>query len=763
VLTTAITIIRASLLVLAGSFAAQHSRVLLSSDLCNGLFVASILLIVIGRMRFVAFLLLGFTVFMQAGISAVDAQLEARFVGESMLTRVRIVDFPKITDATVTMLIEPVNDTRLPPTSRVTWIDPPQIPAIGEVWQFELRLRRPRGSSNPGTFSVENWMFREGLHAAGYVVSGKRNRLLGSDGLSHVASYRRDFVRRAQANGGTASGVLAAIGVGTRHLLTPEQWQRYAKTGSSHLMAISGLHIGLAASAAFALVAVFSGVFRLPGNHLDHALVGATTIATGYATVSGFAVPSQRATLMLLLASIALLLRRRPESLRIVAMTALVVFFIDPLASMSPGFSLSFGAVLVLLWSARHYSRPTAGRRIYQLGRMQFELLFGLMPLTVLIFQRIAFVAPVVNLITVPLFSFLTVPLTLASMFLNPLSESVSLLLLKAAAVSVQGVERIIYFFSELRFTDVSIAGAGDTTWLIVLLPLALIVLPRGWPGRWIAVLGVIALILHKVAAPPRDCIDAHVLDVGQGLSVMVRTARHTLLFDTGASYRSGGSAAQRLILPFLKSQKIDTIDWLVVSHADNDHAGGVSALLENIEIGEIIVGEELPSIHRQAVNCYRGLAWEVDGVEFRFLHPNPEQALTGNDASCVLAVSTGGHRLLLTGDIEINAERQLLSHWPFETASVVVIPHHGSLTSSSAALVGRLSPDLAIVSAGYRNRWGLPRDRVTERWLGVGAAVMNTASAGAISLRMCASGGISRLGEERQRRRRFWHDPVQL
>ena len=760
--TITITLVRASLLLLAGGFAAQHSRVPLSVETCSVLLLVSLVLIVIARLRFVALLLAGFTLFMVAGMATIEARIDADFAGDSMLATVRVIAFPVHAGNRVTMLIEPVNDARLPPKARVTWLEPLSVPALGDIWQLELRLRRPRGNSIPGVFSVENWMFREQMHASGYVVPGKRNRLIEAGKRSGMAAFRQGFVQTAQTEAGAAAAVLAAIGVGTRHLLTQEHWQRYAITGTSHLMAISGLHIGLAASVAFALISLIAGVLRLGGNHLDYAILGSILLAAAYATVSGFAVPAQRATLMLLLGSLAVFLRRRPESLRVVAMAALSVFLIDPISAMAPGFSLSFAAVLLLLWSSRRYSCPIAGRRVWQLVNLQIVLLIGLMPLTVLIFQRIAFVSPVVNLLAVPLFSFVTVPMTLAAMFLAPLSASASHAVLTVASVSVQLIERVIAFFAALPIADTTIAGvhsADSRIVPIILLPLVWVVLPRGWPGRWIVAIAVVALILHEIDAPPEDCVDVHVLDVGQGLSVLVRSQHHAMLFDTGASYRSGGSAAQQLVLPFLKDQGISRIDWLVVSHADNDHAGGVSTLLENLDIGLILAGETDIPITRPIIECASGDGWQVDGVDFRFFHPVAGIPFEGNDSSCVLAVSAGPHHLLLTGDIENHAEQQLLSQWPLDTVRAVVIPHHGSLTSSSPALVNRLRPELAIASTGYGNRWGFPKDRVTRRWQGAGADVLNTATAGTISFRMCPGDGISRLRKERLVRWRFWYD----
>ena len=759
--TNSVTTSKACFLLLAGGFAAQHSRLPLDSDHSSALFVAVAVVFFVRHLRCFAIGVLGFALFTQAGNAVVEARLDPRFDGDSMLASVRVADFPRISGVSVSMLIESMDDPRIPARSRVTWYDPPKMPAIGDIWQLELRLKRPRGNSNPGVFSLENWMFRENLHATGYVVPGHRNRLLETRSLSRVEAYRREFVARAGQEGGDSAAVLAAIGVGARHLISPEQWQRYASTGTSHLMAISGLHIGLAAAASFAGIALLSGICRLRGNHLDHAVIAAAVIAAIYALISGFAVPSQRATIMLGLAGVAFVCRRRAEPGRIVALVAAFLFVVDPVSLMKPGFGLSFAAVILLLWLAKSYRRPTVAARFRAVVTMQFVLLLGLMPLTVLTFHRIAITAPVVNLLTVPVFSLVTVPLTLASMITRPVWQAAADLFLRLGAKSIEEIEWLIGLFASTPIADIIVAGVDgpDTTVLcFVFLPVVWVVLPRGWPGRWVAVLGVIALLLHKPAAPPNGCIDTEILDVGQGLAVVVQSRHSTLVFDTGKSYRGGGSAAEQFVLPFLRYRGTKKIDRLVISHSDDDHAGGAAALLRYLSVDRIFASEGIADVE-SVVDCRAGQSWQLDGVDFSFVHPGADNALSGNDGSCVLVVSTGSHHLVLTGDIEFAAEREVLHRYPFSAASVVLIPHHGSLTSSSPAFVNRLRPIYAIASAGYANRWGFPKERVIRRWEGSGARVLDTALSGAIGLRLCAGGGIIFLREERRRQRRFWQE----
>jgi len=282
-------------------------------------------------------------------------------------------------------------------------------------------------------------------------------------------------------------------------------------------------------------------------------------------------------------------------------------------------------------------------------------------------------------------------------------------------------------------------------------------VLPRGWPGRKVAFLAVPALLLYTKPVPDDACVDVHVLDVGQGLATVVQTAESTLVFDTGASFRSGGSVAEQVIVPFLKSRRIKRIDWLVVSHADNDHSGGVLPLYDYAEVGALLVGEPLRETGLDTTPCRTGQHWQADGVGFRVLYPDSAASRQGNDASCVLLIEAGRHRLLLTGDIEARAERALVTSGALAAVDAVVVPHHGSLTSSSTPFVDAVSPLVAVVSAGYANRWGFPKEPVVARWNAIGAVVLETGTSGAINFRLCAANGLGVPRRDRHERRRFW------
>ncbi len=752
---------------LAGVYALQLSSFAAYSDLTGVALVACVATIACWRRPALAWAGIGVAIFAANASALLAARLDPLYAGDSMVMQVRVVDFPVTKRNTTTFVAQPLGDRRLAGRIRASWFEPPVAVRLGDVWQFELRLRRPRGNRNPGVFDYEAWLFRSRIVATGYVVAGHRNRLLAANVSGPVGRFRQRFVDRIErlfpddAN----AAVLAAVSVGARHLVTEEQWERFAITGTSHLMAISGLHVGLAAGGGYVLALLVSALFFPRGHHHYRATVAALIVAGAYAVVTGLAVPAQRAMVMIAFAAIAILRRRRPRPATIAAFACIVLALISPVATMAPGFKLSFAAVLLLLWLARrHYrSRPGTSASVFQATRqlaiLQIVLLFGLLPLTVLIFGRIAFAAPAVNLVAVPVFSFVTVPFALVGLLLDGPFTLLGDKALLVAWHSLRGVEELISMASRFPGADLLLPAINGFGWVYLLLPIAWAVLPPGWPGRSIAILGVIGLLVQQPARAPAGCVDIDILDVGQGLAVLARTQSHTLLYDTGPGFRSGGSAADTVILPFLAGRKISRLDTLIVSHGDLDHAGGAATILGELNVGRVFAGEPADVPGKMAQACVAPANWQRDGVAFRILHPAAPVTLEGNDASCVLMVEAGAHRVLLTGDIERPAESALVIADVLPRVDAVVVPHHGSRTSSSLPFVRALSPQYAIVSASYGNRWGFPKPDIVERWETAGASVLDTANSGAIAMRVCADTGITGLKQHRIDARRLWHE----
>jgi len=520
--------------------------------------------------------------------------------------------------------------------------------------------------------------------------------------------------------------------------------------------------VGLAASSAWFLAAALCAVLRLGGNHLRIAWLVALLVAAAYAGLSGFAVPAQRATLMLLLLVLVFLCGREPRPLAILAAACFFVTALDPLATLAPGFQLSFAAVLLLLWFARRGGAPSPAARlsrgVTQLAAVQVFLLFGLMPLTVTNFGRVSFVAPAVNLVAVPLFSVVTVPFALAGVVLDGPVAAAGDAALRVAAAGIELLHWVIDRAVSVPHAAQNTAATGVIGGLCTLAVLAWVLLPRAWPGRHVTLLAALALVSVRVAGPPVGCADVRLLDVGQGLAIVIRTRQRTLVYDTGAAFPGGSDMASRVLLPYLAAQGLRRIDRLVVSHSDIDHAGGAAPILASTEVGQVLAGE--PDALPGAEACRAGRAWRWDGVGFSVLHPPGSGDYTGNDASCVILVEAGDARLLLTGDIESGVERALVAARVTGRVDAVVVPHHGSDTSSSAAFVRSVAADAALVSAGYGNRWGLPKSGIVARWRDAGSTVLTTSHDGAIGLRLCDRAGIVQLSRNREQRRRIWHEP---
>ena len=758
---------KACVYLLAGLYAPQLSSFASHSDLILLASFAIVAGYIIGRALPVVLFCTGYGLFIVAAGQVIDARIPAEFVGDSIMTEVRVIDFPQRQGPTVSMTGEVRGNPWVPGRIRISWFEPDAEIRLGDVWQLELRLRRPRGTANPGVFDYETWLFRERVAATAYVVDSRRNALIQSGDLGPIDRLRRRAVERTVAvvTEPERAAVLSAISVGARHLVAREQWDRYARTGTTHLMAISGLHVGMVAAAGYFLAAVISGIFIRGSNHHRTSTVVALCFAIAYSVVSGLAIPAQRSALMISLVALAVLRHRPVQAFTVIATASVLISAASPLATMAPGFKLSFLAVLVLVWMARRLVPVQSGsllsaplRASRQLGGMQVMLLFGLMPFTVLIFGHISLAAPLVNMLAVPVFSLATVPLTLCGLLLDGPLHIAGDHLLRLASVSLGLVEWVIEYAAQLPAASVTPPVITGWSSALLVLPLAWVVCPPGWPGRNVAWIAALAVILHEPSRPAQSCAAVDVLDVGQGLAVSIATRSSTLLFDTGPAFRGGGDAAESVVLPFFAGRGVNRLDELVVSHADLDHAGGVSSLVRDLPVGTLRIGEPLDGI-AVAQRCVAGELWRVDGIDFEFLYPDAKSDISGNDASCVLQVSAGLHRLLLTGDIERAAEAELLRSGTLQDVDVVIVPHHGSRTSSSPSFVRALHPDLAIISAGFGNRWGLPHVEVVERWRASGAEVLTTAASGAISLRLCEQGGIEAPTRQRVRQRRIWHE----
>ena len=654
-------------------------------------------------------------------------------------------------------------DVRLPPHVALSWYAGRYgaRQAVGDVqpgqrWALTVRLQRPHGNANPGGFDYEAWLLEQGVRATGYVRADDGNRQLdafvASPGVivERVRAALRARIQAALA-GRAYAGVIVALVIGDQRGIDQSDWQVFNRTGIGHLISISGLHITMIAGlAAWAMSALWRRSFftdarlplRLPAQKVA-ALTGAV-VALLYVLLAGFGVPAQRTLYMLSVVALALWMGRLAAVSHVLCMALGVAVLLDPWAVLWPGFWLSFGAVAVILFAGHgRIGPPPTGPRAALLlaGRTQWAVTAGLVPLTLLLFGQVSVVSPVANAVAIPLVSFVVTPLALAGSLVPGAPGDWLLVLAHWAVAMLAALLRYMAAWPGAVWRApapqawVFVLGLGGTLWMLM---------PRGWPHRWAGAVALLPMLLQLPDHPRAGSFRVTAFDVGQGMALLVETERHRLLYDTGPAYAPGADGGSRVILPFLRMRGIATLDGIVVSHADTDHAGGALAVLEGVDAGWL--ASSLPDDHaivravRRHVRCGAGQHWEWDGIAFDMLHPTPasydDAHLKTNARSCTLRISNGRRTVLLAGDIEAAQEAALLERAPDRLrADVLLAPHHGSGTSSTLAFLQAVRPGIAVFQVGYRNRYHHPKPEVYERYGALGALRLRTDEAGALAL----------------------------
>ena len=665
---------------------------------------------------------------------------------------------------------------------RLSWKNPSFALQQGQVVRLKVKIKPAHGLANIGGFSYQTWLRSKRILATGYVIKDNNNTLTASYSIRQQLfnSYKSLLPEHK------LSPLLLALGFGSRSELNQQLWQVLQTTGTGHLIAISGLHIGLVATGSYFFFMLF--IRLLPLNLFNQnwcfqtlniryiAIALSLTVGIIYGYLAGFSLPTIRALLMLIIYWFTRVLSLNISIKRWLLLTLFLLTLTTPFSLFTASFWLSVYAVTIIfltLWrfNSTLNSGNVAWRFIKGLFVIQLSLTVMLLPISAVFFQQISVVALFANLVAVPWMSFFSIPLCLLSVLVMPFSESVSQFLMATCIGSLQVLWHYLGYLSQQPWAVVKLSSVSIQLFVFFGLITAIVLFlqsPRTISSlannqnravkRLLAVICVSILLFFSFNTNNVNFLSRNiskqnstntikwqliVFDVGQGLSVLIQRGTKAILYDTGAAYPSGFTMADAVILPYLQHSNVAQLDKMIISHSDNDHSGGLVKIEESIMVNELLYND-LNSDNKVTKNsvCSQGQSFIWQGLRFEMLWPK-NIASKENDDSCVVLISDGKHRVLLTGDISKKVEAELIEHYPKLSADILIVPHHGSKTSSSELFISTLNPSLAVVSAGYLNRWHMPVTEVVRRYQQYNIELLNTAELGQIIFSISEQGII--------------------
>ena len=668
----------------------------------------------------------------------------------------------------------------------------------GERWQFRTRLKRPHGNANPYGFDVEAWWLSTNIRATGSVQAKQQRKLQDlviqpSALIARLRGLLRERIQNQLVNKDYA-GVIVALVMGDQRAIEQSDWEIFNRTGIGHLVSISGLHITMVA-------ALFAGLMQWLWRHSFFTraslplLMPAQKIAaaTGffaaliYVALAGFGIPAMRTLMMIAVVCVALWSGRMIVVSQSLAYALIVVTLFDPWAVLWPGFWLSFTAIACILYATvgrmhEHVENKSSHTQLLNPQAHKTKLIsdwlstcrdtlrpaittqmavtLGLLPLTMLLFAQVSLISPLANAFAIPLVSLVITPLSLIGV---ALPTPLSVWCLGLAHQLMAWLVMVLTYFSNMDFAVWRGAQPDALSVVLAVIGTLWLLAPRGWPLRWLGLLTWLPIFINFPSSPSRG-FWMTAFDVGQGNAVLIETATHRLLYDTGPQLGTQSDSGQRVLLPYFIKRGITSLDGMVISHSDMDHAGGALSLLKEIRFGW--VSSSLPienPILQQASQhhaCAQGQSWDWDGVHFEMLQPRADSyaktSLKPNARSCTLRISWADKAVLLTGDIEAAQEYAMLERVPDRLqAQVLLAPHHGSGTSSTAAFLEAVAPEIAIFQVGYRNRYHHPKPEVFERYRQLGIQRYRTDESGAIRVEI---DNAIKVSSYRSEHARYWY-----
>jgi competence protein ComEC len=634
----------------------------------------------------------------------------------------------------------------------------------GDIWQLTLRLRRPRAFWNPGSFDYQAELFQQNICATGYLLEKFPLHLIQrANAYYSIDNLRQKITENVKKalQGYPLLGLISALTTGIRYEITDKQWQVMRGTGTNHLFAISGLHLAFIAGIIYWIVRFI--FCRIPYATLyipAPKIASALTLLSGifYSALAGFAIPTQRALLMLSVFSLATIKRCYLTSWHSFHLALLIILIIEPFAVLSASFWLSFTAVILIFYAI---SNRIKSLKNWRAGcRIQLTVSLGLIPLSLLFFHQISWISFAANLIAIPSIGFLILPLSLLGSLLSLVSPVLGNPILIFAEQLLELLWKLLNFFSEIHFAQYY--AYLSSPWILVssLIGILLLLAPRGIPARCFGFFWILPLFFGENQRPQYGDIWIHLLDVGQGLASVVRTQHHVLIYDTGPRLSPSFDAGKLVILPFLQTIGVQKVNLMVISHGDNDHSGGAMIILKQIQVDKVLSSIPKKFLPKIVSLCEEKTHWQWDGVRFEILYPPMNHHYLGNNSSCVLKISNHSKSILLVGDIEKAAENYLVYAKQKDLRStVLIVPHHGSKTSSSIEFLNYVQPVYALFPTGFHNRFKFPHKIVLNRYERLGSKIYNTATEGTITLKLKALTDAVQAETYYKKNHRFWQD----